>query len=186
MSYPDAHRYRLGANYEHLPVNACPFGFSNYQRDGRMALGDNGGPGPNYFPNSFDGPIEDKTVAEPIQELDGFAARYDRNEGPGNDDHYTQAGNLFRLLDAQDQRNLIDNVVGAMSGIEGPKKTSSFSASCATGSAPISVWAWPLPKASEWMSKCPPSIAQPWRNPPAEPLFGGKGATAQAQPYSIK
>ncbi|RPD49492.1 catalase [Hymenobacter sediminis] len=123
LSYPDAQRYRLGANYDHLPVNACPYGFSNYQRDGQMALGDNGGPGPNYFPNSFDGPVEDKTVGEPDQELDGlFADRFDRNVGPGDDDHYTQPGNLFRLLDAQAQRNLIDNIVGSMSGIEGPKK----------------------------------------------------------------
>nr|WP_316934351.1 catalase-related domain-containing protein [Hymenobacter sp. AT01-02] len=104
-------------------MNACPYGFSNYQRDGQMALGDNGGPGPNYFPNSFDGPVEDKTVGEPDQELDGlFADRFDRNVGPGDDDHYTQPGNLFRLLDAQAQRNLIDNIVGSMSGIEGPKK----------------------------------------------------------------
>jgi catalase len=122
LSYPDAQRYRLGANYEHLPVNACPYGFSNYQRDGQMALGDNGGPGPNYFPNSFDGPMEDKTVGEPAEELDGLADRYDRNVGPGEDDHYTQPGNLFRLLDAQAQRNLINNIVGSMSGIEGPKK----------------------------------------------------------------
>ena len=90
LSYPDAQRYRLGVNYEHLPVNACPFGFSNYQRNGQMALGNNGGAGPNYFPNSFDGPVEDKTQGEPAQQLDGFAARYDRNEGPGNGDHYTQ------------------------------------------------------------------------------------------------
>ncbi|HEU4471679.1 MAG TPA: catalase [Flavisolibacter sp.] len=24
LSYPDAHRYRLGVNYKQLPVNRCP------------------------------------------------------------------------------------------------------------------------------------------------------------------
>jgi catalase len=33
LSYPDAHRYRLGGNYEQIPVNRCPFMVANYQRD---------------------------------------------------------------------------------------------------------------------------------------------------------
>jgi catalase len=123
LSYPDAQRYRLGANYEHLPVNACPYGFSNYQRDGKMALADNGGSGPNYFPNSFDGPVEDPSVSEPVEHLpDTLATRFDRNAGPGDDDHYSQPANLFRLLDAGAKKRLVDNIVGAMSGIEGPKR----------------------------------------------------------------
>ncbi|HCW76485.1 MAG TPA: catalase, partial [Candidatus Marinimicrobia bacterium] len=43
LSYPDAQRYRLGVNYEQIPVNQCPYGSSNYQRDGLMQVGDNGG-----------------------------------------------------------------------------------------------------------------------------------------------
>jgi catalase len=35
LSYPDAQRYRLGTNYEQIPVNRCPFATNNYQRDGR-------------------------------------------------------------------------------------------------------------------------------------------------------
>ncbi|RTQ47224.1 catalase [Hymenobacter gummosus] len=121
LGYPDAQRYRLGTNYEHLPVNRCPYGFSNYQRDGQMALGDNGGSGPNYFPNSFDGPQEDATVGEPVEELFGPAARYDRN-APGENDHYSQPGALFRLMTPEAQRSTIENIVGAMSGVSGPKR----------------------------------------------------------------
>jgi catalase len=55
LSYPDAHRYRLGANYEQIPVNRCPFAVNNFERDGSMRIDGNGGEGPNYFPNSFDG-----------------------------------------------------------------------------------------------------------------------------------
>jgi catalase len=47
ISYPDAHRYRLGANYESLPVNRARCPVHNYNRDGSMRFDDNGGEGPN-------------------------------------------------------------------------------------------------------------------------------------------
>jgi catalase len=42
---------------------------------------------------------------------------------PGDDDHYTQPGNLFRhvLTDAERQ-HLIDNIVASMKGITGSKR----------------------------------------------------------------
>lgn len=123
LSYPDAQRYRLGVNYEHIPVNACPFGFRNYQRDGLMTTTDNGSSAPNYAPNSFDDIVADPAYREPAQELgSGTADWYDRN-GPGDNDHYTQPGILYRrVLDAEEKRALVDNIVGAMSGIAGPKR----------------------------------------------------------------
>jgi catalase len=42
LSYPDAQRYRLGTNYEQIPVNRCPFATNNYQRDGQMRTDGNG------------------------------------------------------------------------------------------------------------------------------------------------
>src|SRR5579862_1379616 len=54
LSYPDAQRYRLGANYEQIPVNKCPYEITNYQRDGNMSIDGNQEDAPNYFPNSFD------------------------------------------------------------------------------------------------------------------------------------
>lgn len=122
LSYPDAHRYRLGANYEQIPVNRCPFATNNYQRDGQMRIDGNGGSAPNYFPNSFDDIVVDQSYKEPSWALESnIAAWYDRN-AEGENDHYTQPGNLFRLLVPEQQQNLINNVVGAMSGIEGPKR----------------------------------------------------------------
>lgn len=58
FSYGDTHRHRLGPNYLQLPVN-CPFSVRNYQRDGPACLHNQGG-APNYFPNSFSGPISDE------------------------------------------------------------------------------------------------------------------------------
>jgi len=122
LSYPDAHRYRLGTNYEHIPVNRCPFIVNNYQRDGQMRVDGNSGSAPNYYPNSFDTIVEDQSYKEPGLELENnLADWYDRN-GVGENDHYTQPGNLFRLMDDQAKKNTISNIVGAMSGITGPMR----------------------------------------------------------------
>lgn len=122
LSYPDAHRYRLGANFEQIPVNRCPFAVNNYQRDGAMRVDGNGGSAPNYFPNSFDNIVVDESYKEPAWDLDSNRADwYDRN-AEGENDHYTQPGNLFRLMDDNNKNNTINNIIGAMSGIEGPKR----------------------------------------------------------------
>jgi len=122
LSYPDAHRYRLGANYEQLPVNRCPYMVNNYQRDGAMRVDGNGGSSPNYFPNSFDDITVDTSYKQPAWELESNVADwYDRN-AEGENDHFTQPGDLFRLMDDQNKKNTISNIVGAMSGISGPKK----------------------------------------------------------------
>ncbi len=123
LSYPDAHRYRLGVNYEQIPVNRCPYAVNNYERDGFMRVDDNGGSSPNYYPNSFDDIELDENAREQPMELDSTVADwYDRN-GPGDDDHYTQPGNLFRLLTDEQKEHLIHNTVEHMKGIEGQKKT---------------------------------------------------------------
>jgi catalase len=123
LSYPDAHRYRLGANYEQLPVNKCPFAVNNYERDGAMRVDDNGGSNPNYFPNSFDNIKADEAYRILPTTLDSLIAdNYDRN-AEGENDHYSQPGIFWReVLSATDKKNLVSNVVGAMKGIDGPKK----------------------------------------------------------------
>ena len=123
LSYPDAHRYRLGVNYEQIPVNKCPFAVNNYERDGAMRVDGNGGSDPNYFPNSFDDIYADQSYKEQGLKLDSALADwYDRN-APGEDDHYTQPGWLYRkVMTEPDRKNLVTNIVGAMGGIAGPKR----------------------------------------------------------------
>ena len=50
FSYPDAHRHRVGVNYQQLPVNStrCAHRVANFQRDGNMAFC-NQGSRPNYL-----------------------------------------------------------------------------------------------------------------------------------------
>jgi catalase len=122
LSYPDAQRYRLGVNYEQIPVNRCPFAVNNYQRDGAMRVDGNQGAAPNYFPNSFDQIEADPAYKQPPVTLDSLVADwYDRN-APGEDDHYTQPGNLYRLMTPEAKTNTVNNIVGAMSGVDGPKR----------------------------------------------------------------
>lgn len=122
LSYPDAQRYRLGTNYEQIPVNRCPFSTNNYQRDGQMRVDGNGGSTPNYYPNSFDKFEIDLDYKEPPLELQSkIADWYDRNS-EGENDHFTQPGNLFKIMTPEQQQQTISNIVGSMSGITGPRK----------------------------------------------------------------
>ena len=69
LSYSNAHRYRLGTNYEQIPVNRSPFAVNNYQWDGQMPTDRNGGSNPNYFPNSFNEIVIDQDYKEPPLEV---------------------------------------------------------------------------------------------------------------------
>jgi len=122
LSYPDAQRYRLGVNYEQIPVNQCPYGHSNYQRDGLMQVGDNGGANPNYRPNSFDDIVADESYKEPPMQLESSIADwFDRNEN--DDDHFTQPGLLYsKVMVEKDRENLVNNIVSSMNSISGEKK----------------------------------------------------------------
>lgn len=122
LAYPDAHRYRLGANYEQIPVNRPITEVNHHQRDGFMTVDGNHGDAPNYFPNSFDEIEADKSYKEPPMKLDSdIADYYDRNEN--ENDHYTQPGDLFRkVMTDSERKNTISNFVCGMSGISGPKR----------------------------------------------------------------
>ena len=113
VSYADAHRYRLGVNYESLPVNSARCPVHSYHRDGAMRFDGNDGGAVNYEPNSFGGPVEGG-ASEPPLKIDGDADRYDHRAG--NDD-YTQAGDLFRLMAPDQRQRLIDNLVRAMQSV---------------------------------------------------------------------
>jgi len=117
FSYADAHRYRLGANFERLPINApkATKVVNTYQRDGAMRFDDNGGPDPNYEPNTMGGPAADPAYAEPPLKISGDADRYEQKRGV--DDDYVQPGNLYRLMSPEQQQGLIANIVGSLKNV---------------------------------------------------------------------
>ncbi|AOH56866.1 catalase [Peribacillus muralis] len=114
FAYGDAHRYRVGANHNHLPVNRPKVEANNYQRDGFMRADDNGKGSVYYEPNSFGGPVEATENKLAPFEVTGQAAQVGHN----SDDHYTQAGDLYRLLSAEEKTRLVETIVGAMKPVE--------------------------------------------------------------------
>ncbi|WP_419888009.1 catalase KatA [Neobacillus niacini] len=114
FAYSDAHRYRVGANHNLLPINRPKVEVNNYQRDGQMRSDNNGGGSVYYEPNSLGGPTESpeaKTTAFPVSGV-ADSVSYDHN------DHYTQAGDLYRLMSEEERMRLIETVVGAMKPVE--------------------------------------------------------------------
>ncbi len=116
FSYADAHRHRIGTHYEALPVNAPKCPVHHYHKDGAMRFFDNnsGNPDAYYEPNSFGGPLQDPTVAEPQLRISGDAARYNHREG--NDD-FSQPRALFHLFDAAQRARLFSNIAASMQGV---------------------------------------------------------------------
>lgn len=108
FAYGDAHRYRLGANHQLLPVNRPRATEAiNHQRDGAMRFDSNGGPGPNYEPNSFDGIKEaPRHMPFPLP-VEGVAGHHTLS----HDDDYVQAGNLYRLMPEAEKTMLVANIV---------------------------------------------------------------------------
>ena len=115
IAYNDAHRYRLGVNFEKLPINRPRVEVNNYDRDGFMALADNGGFSVNYEPNSFGGPTEDPVYKEPPLKISGDADRYEQKRGVDKD--YIQPGNLYRLMSSDEQARLIANIVASLKNV---------------------------------------------------------------------
>ncbi|MBU8854553.1 MULTISPECIES: catalase KatA [Priestia] len=114
FAYSDAHRYRVGANHQALPINRPRSEVNNYQRDGQMRFDDNGGRSVYYEPNSFGGPTESQENKQAAYPVSGVAdsVAYDHN------DHYTQAGDLYRLLSEDERTRLVANIVEAMKPVE--------------------------------------------------------------------
>ena len=97
-----------------LPINRPKNEVQNYQRDGQMRFDNNGGGSVYYEPNSFGGPTEapeHKQAAYPVSGLAESVA-YDHN------DHYTQAGDLYRLMSEEERSRLVANIVAAMKPVE--------------------------------------------------------------------
>ena len=114
FAYSDAHRYRVGANHNALAINRPKAEVNNYQRDGFMRPDSNGGSSVYYEPNSLSGPkesVEDRTTGFPVTGV-AESVSYDHN------DHYTQAGDLYRLMSEEERARLVETIVGAMKPVE--------------------------------------------------------------------
>ena len=112
ISYPDAHRYRLGVNYDSLPVNKPQCPFHTYNKDGAMRFDGNGGSAPKLRTRTaFGGPTQDGAIHRCRAAEDGDACTVARHDHRSDADYYSQPGNLFRLMPVDAKQRLIDNIV---------------------------------------------------------------------------
>ena len=111
FSYGDAQRYRLGVNHHQIPVNAprCPV--HGYHRDGTMRVDGNFGSTIGYQPNSYGQWQEQPDFREPPLSIEGAADHWNHRE---DTDYYAQAGDLFRLMTADERQRLFENTARAM------------------------------------------------------------------------
>jgi catalase len=113
FSYGDAQRYRLGVNHHLIPVNKsrCPF-LNMFHRDGQMRTDDNYGATLGYEPNSYGEWQEQPDFKEPPLELSGAADHW--NHRDDDHDYYSQAGDLFRMMSAEQKQVLFENTARNM------------------------------------------------------------------------
>jgi catalase len=114
FSYADAHRARLGVNYQQIPVNAPKVPVHSYSKDGVMRM--HPVTDPVYFPNSKGGPRADiARYGEPAgwhTDGDMVHAAYTPH---AEDDDWGQAGTLVRdVLDDAARTRLVNNIVGQL------------------------------------------------------------------------
>lgn len=122
FSYPDAHRYRIGTNYNELPVNRPKSPVNSYSKDGAMRFGN--AADPVYAPNSYGGPHAAGASAGEVASAYGVEDAVTRSAYKlhAEDDDFGQAGTLIREVfdDAQRER-LVRNVVAhASNGVSEP------------------------------------------------------------------
>ncbi|MFH8887523.1 catalase [Streptomyces sp. NPDC017949] len=122
FSYPDAHRYRIGANYTQLPPNRPRSPVSSYAKDGAMRYDASAAARP-YAPNSYGGPAADPTRSgEPA----GWAAAGEMVREAyslrAEDDDWGQPGTLVRqVMDDAARDRLVSNVAGHLAdGVSAP------------------------------------------------------------------
>ncbi|MBO1519067.1 catalase [Oceanisphaera pacifica] len=112
INYPDSQRYRLGVNYQQVPVNAAKCPVMSNHRDGSSRADDNYGSLPHYQPNSFGQWKDQPEYAEPPFKIDGDAAMFDFRED--DDDYYSQPRKLFQLMTSEQQQVLFENTARNM------------------------------------------------------------------------
>jgi len=122
FSYPDAQRYRVGTNYNELPVNRPKAPVHSYTQDGAQRHGFKPASAPVYAPNSFGGPVADPVKAGVgTWESDGALVRAAATLH-SEDDDFGQAGTLYReVFDAEAKERFLETITGAVGGTTVPE-----------------------------------------------------------------
>jgi catalase len=115
FSYADAHRARLGVNYQQIPVNKPQCPVHSYSKDGAMRVEKVSDP--VYAPNSYGGPAADPVQYPYVERWDASGEFVHAAYTPRpDDDDWSQPGTLVReVMDDAARDRLVSNVVGHLS-----------------------------------------------------------------------
>lgn len=103
----------MNVKYRNLVYKCCKcfqtMSAVNYQRDGFMALNNQGG-APKYLPNSFNGPIESPGSKSPGFHVSG---EVDRHDGPISQNDFDQATAFWRKVLKEDEKTrMVEAIAG--------------------------------------------------------------------------
>jgi len=118
FSYADTQRYRLGANYQMLPINRPLVTVANGDQDGLMNFAHRQGE-VNYQPSRSNDPgaYTDNMAWDPQPyAVDGVVQR----KAISVQDNFTQPGVYYRGLSAHDKADLISNLAGDLNQVRDP------------------------------------------------------------------
>ncbi|ASK60729.1 catalase [Virgibacillus phasianinus] len=119
FSYSDTQRYRIGANYLQLPINAAKKRAATNLRDGQMAYyvdqSPERNPHVNYEPSSLNG-LEETTRSRKdyTPKVEGELV----HESIDRTNDFKQAGETYRAFDDVERDELINNLVNGLSSCE--------------------------------------------------------------------
>jgi catalase len=111
FSYPDAHRYRIGTNYQQLPINRPHVEVRNYGKDGAMRYRHSADQ-PVYAPNSYEGPLADPNLGDPSWSVAAGEIGRFAYASHAEDDDFSQAQALYRdVLTPTQREHVVENIV---------------------------------------------------------------------------
>jgi catalase len=117
FAYADTHRYRIGPNYQQLPVNAPKVEVASYSQDGPMRYGFRANQ-PPYYPNTKNGPVvTEDPWADTVFDVSGEIVR-EKQPLSKDDDDFSQARLLLtEVMGAEERTRLVENVAGTLFGL---------------------------------------------------------------------
>jgi catalase len=112
FSYADAHRARIGVNYQQIPVNRSQAPVHSYSKDGAMRV--ENATDPVYAPNSYGGPEADPQRYPNVETWNASGEFVRAAYTPhAEDDDFTQPRTMINgVMDDAQRDRLVSNVVG--------------------------------------------------------------------------
>ncbi|MEG1804937.1 MAG: catalase [Clostridia bacterium] len=117
FAYGDAQRYRLGTNYNQIPVNRAHCEVNDQHRDGAMRTDGNYGSTVAYTPNGYGMWASQPDVMEPPLDCSGSVYFYDPKDDP-TDDNFKQGGELYRVMTEDKKQLLISNTAADIAPVD--------------------------------------------------------------------